>query len=173
MPKTILITGPESSGKSTLAQYLSKAFNFDCINEYAREYLESAGHIYTQDDILSIAKGHFLLINQLPETSFFILDTYLLNLKIWSNYKYGYCHPWINEQLQKFKPAITFLLKPNIPWVEDPLRESPFERQIIFKIYEKELTELKWPYYIIDAQLIERNSQAEHILKEFLDLKLK
>ena len=35
------IIGPEASGKSTLARYLSKRYNALLIPEYAREYVET------------------------------------------------------------------------------------------------------------------------------------
>ena len=41
----IAITGPESTGKSTLAEKLARHFNVDFIPEYSRTYLENfEGH---------------------------------------------------------------------------------------------------------------------------------
>ena len=37
----IAITGPESTGKSTLAEKLARHFNVDFIPEYSRTYLEN------------------------------------------------------------------------------------------------------------------------------------
>ena len=48
MDKTYIIAiGPESSGKSTLIQYLSDKLDIPVVDEYAREYLNKLEIIYT------------------------------------------------------------------------------------------------------------------------------
>ena len=58
MPK-IILTGPESSGKTTLCKALSQHFHLPFSKEYAREYLDGLNRDYNQDDLLKIAKGQF------------------------------------------------------------------------------------------------------------------
>ena len=36
----IAFTGPESSGKTTLSEWVSQTYNMDLVEEYAREYLK-------------------------------------------------------------------------------------------------------------------------------------
>lgn len=50
------IIGPESTGKSTLAQQLSQRYHGIYVPEYAREYVEQLGHPYTYDDVCAIAR---------------------------------------------------------------------------------------------------------------------
>lgn len=50
------IIGPESTGKSTLAQQLSQRYHGICLPEYAREYVEQLGRPYTYDDVCAIAR---------------------------------------------------------------------------------------------------------------------
>lgn len=50
------IIGPESTGKSTLAQQLSQRYHGIYVPEYAREYVEQLGHPYTYDDVCTIAR---------------------------------------------------------------------------------------------------------------------
>ena len=56
-PKKIVVTGPESTGKSTLCEQLAKKYNTTWVPEYAREYLLKLGRPYTYDDLLIIARG--------------------------------------------------------------------------------------------------------------------
>ena len=54
----IAITGPESSGKTTLAKKLSTNFKKSIlVNEFAREYLKTVNGKYTYSDLIKIAKG--------------------------------------------------------------------------------------------------------------------
>lgn len=59
--KKIVIIGPESTGKSTLCDQLSKHYNTLWCPEYAREYLLKNGTDYSFDDLLTIAKGQLAL----------------------------------------------------------------------------------------------------------------
>lgn len=56
MTTQIAITGPESTGKSTLAQDLAIHFKAPFLKEYAREYIASLDRKYTYEDVLIIAE---------------------------------------------------------------------------------------------------------------------
>lgn len=120
MLKTI-VTGPESSGKTTLCKALSEHFKIPFAEESAREYLHALNRDYNQKDLLEIAKGQLKAENGIQ-----LLDTDLITLKIWSEYKYGSCDNWILTQIQKQKSEKRFYLlcKPDIPWQKDPQREN-------------------------------------------------
>ena len=53
----VIVTGAESSGKTTLCNALTEHFNIPFIAEFAREFLNKLDGNYTQDDLLAIAKG--------------------------------------------------------------------------------------------------------------------
>ena len=53
----IVLTGPESSGKTTLAQFLSRELDHPWVPEFAREYLTQINRPYTSTDLLEIARG--------------------------------------------------------------------------------------------------------------------
>ena len=54
-----IISGPESSGKTTLCKELSKFYNTTYIKEYAREYLLKYNNKYQKDDLFKIAKKQY------------------------------------------------------------------------------------------------------------------
>ena len=154
----IIVTGPESSGKTTLSEQLSKHLNLPFSKEYAREYLNTLKRDYNPDDLLKIAKGQLQTENRLQ-----ILDTDLITLKIWSEYKYGSCDNWILTQIEKQKPENRFYLlcSADIAWQADKQRENPNDREELFKIYKQELDDLEHTYFIVDGE----NRMENSILK--------
>ena len=154
----IIVTGPENSGKTTLCKALSKHFNIHFSEEYAREYIDKLDRTYNQTDLLEIAKGQLL-----SEHNAQILDTDLITIKIWSNYKYGNCDKWILKQIEKQKAEKRFYLlcKADIPWEGDPQRENPNDRVELFEIYKQELDNLGHDYFIVKGGNRIENSIAK------------
>ncbi|MDA9612387.1 ATP-binding protein [Flavobacteriales bacterium] len=157
----IIVTGPESSGKTTLCIALSIHYNLPFTKEFAREYLTDLGKNYLQEDLLEIAKGQLeneQLITNNQQIS--LHDTDLITLKIWSDYKYGNCNNWILEQIEKQKVENRFYLlcKPDLKWDYDPLRENPTNRNELLEIYKQELENLGHKFLIIKGE--DRNEQA-------------
>ena len=145
----IIVTGPESSGKTTLCKQLSTHFNIPFTKEFARHYINSLERGYTQNDLVSIAKGQLEC-----EFNYDLLDTDLITIKIWSEYKYGSCDKWILTQIEKQKSEKRFYLlcKPDIAWQADNQRENPNNRMELFKIYKQELESLGHTYFIVEGE---------------------
>ena len=75
----ILFTGPESSGKSTIARWASKQFQGTYVPEYARAYLQDLGRAYELGDLIEIACGQVSGEEQvLKESGRIFCDTSLL-----------------------------------------------------------------------------------------------
>ena len=60
----IIVTGPESSGKTTLSKSLSKNLNGKLVNEFARNYLTKNNNTYNIENLLEIAQNQLKLENQ-------------------------------------------------------------------------------------------------------------
>ena len=160
----IIVTGPESSGKTTLCKALSKHFNLPFSKEYAREYLDALNRDYNQEDLLKIAKRQLK-----SEQKMQLLDTDLITIKIWSKYKYGSCDKWILDEIEKQKSETRFYLlcKPDIPWESDLQRENPNDREDLFEIYKKEIESLGHDYFIVEGE--NRIEKSNQLIKELLD----
>jgi len=158
----IIVSGPESSGKTSLAENLSKYYKIDYTNEYARDYLNNLDKKYNKEDLLNIAKIQFENEKEnSKKNSISLHDTDLVTIKIWSYYKYNDCQKWIVDKIQEQKKENRFYLicKPDIPWTYDPLRENPNDREELFEVYKKEISNLNHPFIIIRGQ--ERLDQAK------------
>ena len=163
----IIVTGPESSGKTTLCKEISNQFNIPFTTEYAREYLKTKGVNYNQSDLLEIAKGQFISEGGLNQ-QLSLQDTDLITIKIWSEYKYGNCDNWILDQIEKQKSENRFYLlcRADITWEDDPLRENPDSRGELFEIYKKELEHLGHNYLIVEGE-----KRMEKSLKKICQIK--
>tara|TARA_B100001142_G_scaffold77697_1_gene78495 strand:- start:90 stop:587 length:498 start_codon:yes stop_codon:yes gene_type:complete len=160
----VIITGPESSGKTTLCESLSKHFKIPFAKEYAREYLQKMNTNYIQEDLTKIAEGQLI-----SERKHILLDTDLITIKVWSNYKYGSCNKWILKKIenQKSENRLYLLCKPDIEWKKDNLRENPKNRKDLFELYKKELKKLKHDFFIIEGNDRIENAISKIITKNF------
>ena len=160
----IAVTGPESTGKTTLAQELAKHFKTVWVPEYVREYFEKYGSNYNYDDLEKIARGQLALEEKTAQQAnrFLFADTGMLVMKIWSQYKYGKCSPWILNTIETHHYDLFLLCEIDLPWEYDPLRENPSktERKTIFQHYKNELEKYGFPYVIISGQGKKRTEKA-------------
>lgn len=146
----IAITGPESTGKSTLAAQLAHYFKAVKVDEFSRIFLEKQGGTYTYPDILEIAKAQFQLnIIAKPENGFVFFDTELLVTYVWCLFKYKKVHPWIEENIQNQGIDLFLLTKPDLPWQPDPLREHPDKLNELFQLYRQSLNKFNLPFEVI------------------------
>ena len=159
---TVAIVGPESTGKTTLAKSLAKHFNTSWSPEFAREYLNQLDGSYVKEDLIDIAKGHLKSEKEHRKNAkgILFLDTDLFVLKIWSEFKYGDCDPWILQQLSMNQASFYLLTYHDIPYEEDPLRETPEKRPELFDLYEKALQEAGAHYLIVRGDKHERMEMA-------------
>jgi len=134
----IVILGPESTGKTTLAKQLAEHFNTEWVPEYARQYIDELDRPYEESDLLKIAKGQLQLEDEIASKSngFLFCDTNLTTIKIWSDYKYGRTDSWILKSLNTRKYDFYLLTNIDLPWESDPQREHPNERQELFDLYK-------------------------------------
>ncbi len=165
----IAITGPESTGKTTLARELAAHYRTLWVPEYARFYLSRLRRPYTPEDVLEIAKGQLQWENIWTQQANGLLfcDTELIVAKIWLRYKYDLVHPWIEEQLQQQQYSLHLLCDIDLPWEDDPLREHPDlqDRQILYHLYKNELISLGVPFVEIAGNQQERLQKGIEVVE--------
>lgn len=169
MLRRIAITGPESTGKTTLAKQLALHFDTVWVSEFARNYLNSLHRPYQEVDLLEIAKGQLLLENQgvsNAKNGLLFCDSDFTVLKIWSEVKYGRCDTWIDEQFEQHRYDCYLLCAPDLAWEIDPLRENPDDRDFLFDLYQKNLDNINANYHIINGIGIERLEKAIAVITQ-------
>ena len=164
--KKIVIVGPESTGKSSLCEALATHYRTSWVPEYAREYLETHGMDYSFDDLLTIAKGQLALEDRLYAAAeaagkkLLFIDTDMYVMKVWSEFVFGRCHPWILDQIVVRGYDGYLLCRTDLPWVRDNLREYPdlAAREKLFHIYRDCLVNQSTPWMEIGGAGEERNA---------------
>ena len=167
--KKVVLIGPESTGKTTLASYLAERFDTVWVPEYARTYLDGLDCPYAEKDLLEIAKGQIKIEDALAKKAqgLLICDTDLIVLKVWGEHNYRRSHPWILEQIEKRKYDLYLLTYPDIPWVGDPQRENPELGEYFYSVFKKELKALGARLVEIKGPREERQNHAVEAV-EFL-----
>jgi nicotinamide riboside kinase len=136
----IAITGPECSGKTTLAAALQAALpNAVVVPEMARSYLESSGIgiNYSAADVLHIAHLQHKALNEAvrSDAQVVVSDTDFAVLCVWTDVVYGKVDPDIYALFQSFEFDMYLLCRPDLPWEFDPLRQNPTDRDALFERY--------------------------------------
>jgi NadR type nicotinamide-nucleotide adenylyltransferase len=160
----VVIIGPESTGKSTLAQGLSAYFDCLWVPEYARRYLEEKKENYEYSDLLAIAKGQIDLEDKLAQSAkeLLICDTNLHVIQVWSDHKFGTSDPWILDQIQKRRYDFYLLTDIDIPWEDDPQREHPQPemRKYFMEKYRELVSATGVPFAVISGNQEQRLESA-------------
>ena len=144
------MTGPECSGKTTLSKSLAEHFKGKYLAEPARKILNGAVG-YTPKDLLIILRAytHRDDVN-FSDTKLF-LDTDLQNLFLWWQEKYGPAPRKLFQAYKAQSERFFLLCKPDLPWVYDPLRENPIDRERIFTLYYRDMVDRKLPFAVVEG----------------------
>ncbi|MGV3502220.1 MAG: AAA family ATPase [Adhaeribacter sp.] len=166
----VAITGPESTGKSTLAQQLASHYQDVWVPEYARLYIGELNRPYTAADVEQIARGQQqqYQLAQAQAGRYLFADTDLLVIKIWMLHAFGFCPDWILQALQKQDFDLYLLMQVDLPWEEDPQREHPHLRAYFYQWYKQELQAYGFPFAEIAGSQELRRQQAVAAIDDFL-----
>jgi NadR type nicotinamide-nucleotide adenylyltransferase len=149
----VALTGPESTGKTTLAEALAMHFRTNWVKEHAREYLSGLDRSYSMDDILAIAREQLRQEQTALQNANGLLfsDTELILIKVWSEDVFNDCPDWIRKNILPYRYDLYLLTAPDIEWKYDPLRENPHRREFLFDWYERELKIIGARYSVISG----------------------
>lgn len=172
--KRIVIIGPESTGKTELAQYLANQFNTVYLPEYAREYIEKLSHHYTYDDVLTIAKKQIKLEKEyaLKANRILFFDTYLIITKVWFQVVFKKVPDWLDEEIRKSNIDLFLLCNTDLPWVPDKVRENGgMMREKLFEMYKSEINDYGFTYEVVFGTGNKRFDNALKIVNKYFDNK--
>jgi HTH-type transcriptional regulator, transcriptional repressor of NAD biosynthesis genes len=135
-PLRIVLFGPESTGKSTLAAALAARFAAPWSAEFVREYWDTHGGVITAADLDAIGRGQVAgeevaaARAAVDGAALVFHDTDLLTCTLWDDLLFpGACPEWARAEAARRARACELYLfcDTDLPWSPDPQRCFPDE----------------------------------------------
>ena len=173
-PLRVVITGSESTGKTTLAEHLAGHHHVYFVPEYVRGYAERKGGHVTRDDHWPIARGQVAvqdaLLDQARRASHPLLlyDTDLLSHVTYCHHYTGGCDRGIEELAQMRMADHYLLLDIDVPWVPDGIRDRGDRRLELHMAFIETLQRFSAPFTLIRGSWDERFTAAVGVINGLL-----
>lgn len=160
--RKVVLFGPESTGKTTLAAQLAKQYDTIWVGEHARPLLDHKAGVCDEADIPFIARGQVAAEEAMSfqANRVLICDTDPLLTTIWSEVLFGHCHPWVQQVAENRHYDLYLLMDVDVPWVQDGQRYLPHTRRDFYARCQECLAKHNRPYVIIKGSYQQRFTLA-------------
>jgi len=151
----VVVTGSESTGKTTLARDLAAHFGGLWIAEQSRAYAERVRRDLTADDVGPIASEQIAAEDAaLAEAirrnvHWLFLDTDLLSTVVYARHYYGVCPAWVEAEGRARLGDLYLLADIDVPWTADPVRDRPHSREEVQLAFQTVLSEFNAPKCLV------------------------
>lgn len=140
IPRRIVLTGSESTGKTTLAQGVAQHLGTAWVAEFARGYAEARGGILTAADVEPIARGQFEAETAaMAGPGLVVFDTDLVSTAVYARHYYGEVPAWVEPAIRRLPSSLYLLCDIDLPWVSDGVRDRPADRTAMHERFEDAL----------------------------------
>ena len=174
----VVLYGPESTGKTTLAKMLADTYQTCFVPEFARDYLQkkwdASNEVCGLTDLLIITNEQIKLENQYAKKANKVLfcDTNVVVTEVWLETHFdGFCHTEIKKKATAFHYDYYLLTYIDVPWEQDDLRDRPNSRNEMFNAFQNKLETYECPYSILKGNEQERLEKAKAIVEALLTKK--
>lgn len=140
----IVVTGSESTGKTTLANSIAEHYGVAWIPEFARDYAENKDEPLTADDVGPIAAGHIAREDAAFQNAsgVIILDTDVVSTVVYAEHYYGRVPSWIERAARERLADLYLLCDTDVPWVADQVRDAQHHRRQVHDLFVQRLAQL-------------------------------
>ena len=169
IPPRLVLTGSESTGKTTLARALAERFGVAWVPEFARDYATARAGQLTPADIEPIARGQQAAEDAaaMIHPGCVVLDTDLLSTWIYAHHYYQAVPGWLERELPQRIRGCYLLCDIDLPWVPDPARDRGDRREEMHAAFVQELERRSVKYAIVrgtgEARLQSALAAAERL----------
>ncbi|HEX7024108.1 MAG TPA: ATP-binding protein [Gemmatimonadales bacterium] len=160
--RRVVLTGSESTGKTTLAAELARHFGAPWIPEYVRGYMNRKGAPLDAGDVEPIARGQIAVLDaELARAGhLIILDTDLLSTVLYAEHYYGSCPEWIRQEAHARRGDLYLLAGIDVPWTPDPQRDRAHNREEMAELFRHALDSRRLPFVSLRGGRRERFEAA-------------
>jgi HTH-type transcriptional repressor of NAD biosynthesis genes len=157
----VVILGTESTGKTTLAEKLSKHFNCSLVLEAAREIIANSNN-FSFDDLHLVASEHSKRIDKtiLADNPLVIIDTDIHTTKSYSRFTFEKELEISADIYNSNKANIYLYLNNDVEYLQDGTRLSEAERNLLDLSHRQVLTDHKIDIIEINGDWDERFEKA-------------
>ena len=173
----VVLYGPESTGKTTLAKALADHYQTAWVPEFARPYLQEKWDkeqaVCTLEDLPIIAQGQLAAEDAAIQKAnkLILCDTNILVTKVWSETHFkGYCAPELNTILAQTHYDLYLLTSIDVPWEKDDLRDRPNDREQMFIYFKQQLVTYNFPFLVLEGNPKERVEKAVTAIDQLLEI---
>jgi NadR type nicotinamide-nucleotide adenylyltransferase len=133
----VVLTGSESTGKTTLAGQLARHYGAELVPEFVRAYAAQRGGIIEFSDHGPIARGQMALEDEHIALAprLVVQDTDLLSTVVYCNHYFGRCPPWIEEAASARRPDLYLLCEIDLDWIADGVRDRGHMRDEMQQLF--------------------------------------
>lgn len=163
--KVVVLCGPESSGKSWLAERMRVQLGATVVGEYVRHFIDQARRDTCYADVAVIAQGQLAWEDAARKArpELLVLDTHLLSNILWSRTLFGDCPAWLEIALLQRRYDAHLLLSPEgVEWTADGQRCQPdlAERRAFFMATRTWLQAHAQPFTLVSGDWQAREAQV-------------
>lgn len=157
-PLRVVVTGSESTGKTTLSGRLAARYGTPWVPEFSRAYAESAARPLTRDDVEPIARGQLASEREAEARAarLLVLDTDVLSTLVYGEHYYGYAPEWIADALRRHPADLYLLSDVDVPWTPDPARDRGHLRTEMHALFADAVRRTGGPAVLIRGDWDER-----------------
>ncbi len=123
----VVVTGPECTGKTTLARAIASRLHAPWVPEASRAYAEARGGVLSASDVEPIATATRNALRQATAAgpAVLVADTDLVSTVIYARAYYGSCPNWIVDECRVQLGDLYLLCDTALPWQADGVRDRP------------------------------------------------
>lgn len=158
----VVLTGSESTGKTTLATRLASHFQAALVPEFVRAYAATKGSPIDFSDHGPIARGQMALEDEQMAGAprLIVQDTDLLSTVVYCEHYFGRCPEWIEEAAASRRPDLYLLCEIDVEWIHDGIRDRGHMREEMQRLFRDAVQASGVPAAILSGDFDERFSRA-------------